>query len=211
MQTSVFGESNYIPPSDLPQRDDDLDRQQVEGLVKPNSAILNLFSRGLVVRWSTMAGVGDDAVVQLETIIKSRGFGLVGEARFVKSPIQPVPAAVAGKHSTGPIGTVCSRSQSNDQQPSFHVAKVGNRASPIIVFEIRLTFDSGDFGAVLNQSIARLARVNRFVELFPTSGFRLPFLLGQVIFLNKLKGSSRSLGPSMPRATLALLAVGCCA
>lgn len=59
--------------------------------------------------------------------------GLIREARFVKSPIKPITAAVAREDSAGPIASVGCRGESHNQQFRLGVAEIRDRLTPVVL------------------------------------------------------------------------------
>ena len=71
-----------------------------------------LFRAGMVVN----SQVCTRQYCRAETKLYETCFRLRGESGFVQRSIQPVAAAVAREHATGAIGSVSSRSKTDDQE-----------------------------------------------------------------------------------------------
>ena len=68
--------------------------------------------------------------------------GLISEAGCVQSPIEPIAAAIAGKHSAGAITAMRRRRQPNDKYAGLWIAKSGQRLGPVVfsLVSLRRTF-----------------------------------------------------------------------
>ena len=97
--------------------------------------------------------------------------GLVGKAGFKQGPIQPFAAAVAGKHSAGPVGAVRRRGQPNDQQPRLGIAEIRDRPAPVIAIKIGAPLFRGHLPAIVAEPGAPLAIDDLAVQSVPTRQF----------------------------------------
>lgn len=117
-----------------------------------------------------MTNVCNGTIDQLKSVASVCRFPLIGEASQVKSPVEPITAAVARKNATGAIGAVRSRCQPNNQQLRLCVAKIGNRFPPVLLIDECPPFGLSDFLAVADQSGTCIAVNNGLIELVPASG-----------------------------------------
>lgn len=78
-----------------------------------------------------MAQGGDQDILQCQSVVDIVAVGQVGDVRFVKSPVEPLAAAVAGKHPSRSIGSMGSRREANYEKVSVGIAKIGDRFAPI--------------------------------------------------------------------------------
>ena len=120
-----------------------------------------------------MAGSGDRAVSQGQTVAQIRRFRLIGKACCVKSFEQPVATSIPSEHSTRAVGSMSPWGESNDQEFGCGVAEVWNRLAPVIFVSIGSSFFHGHILAVLDQSRALSAGNHLLVKLIPRRCFSL--------------------------------------
>ena len=81
--TAPFGLGECRAKGKLTQRNHHAWLEQIEGLVEPRAAMVDLFQRRFVIGRSAVNSGRDRAIDQLQTVIRGNAIRLIGEARFV--------------------------------------------------------------------------------------------------------------------------------
>jgi hypothetical protein len=161
------GEVDNSSPADLAETDEDPYWQQLNRRAEPVPAIVDFIASWFVVRRSTVTRVCDGSSVQREAVVEACRFRLVCESGFMESAEQPVSAAVSSKHPPGPVGTMSSWGEADDEQPGVGITEIRNRTAPVVIIEVRSPFRFGDRLAVLDEARAFPARDRFLVEQLP--------------------------------------------
>lgn len=124
-----------------------------------------------------MADAADDCVDKFQSIVFIRRRGLIREPCFVHRFVKPVAAAIAGKHATGSIGSVCSGSQSHNEKIRLAIAKIFDWLSPVLFADVSLAFLFRDRFTVLDQTRTFFAANDSSLKALPVVGFGCGFTL----------------------------------
>jgi len=82
----------------------------------------------------------DQAIVQLQTIIRIDRRRLICESSAMQRAVKPLTAAVSGEHPACSVGTVGCGRKSNDEELGLRVSEVGNWAPMVVVVPIGSSF-----------------------------------------------------------------------
>lgn len=107
------------------------------------------------------------AADEFEPVVSRVPRRLSREPRFVKRPKQPLSAAIAGKHSPGPVRSVRGGSETDDQQFRPGIAEIGNGPPPVIPVLKRAAFLGGNAAAVVPQPGTAFAGNDLTIEFVP--------------------------------------------
>src|SRR4051812_25630125 len=114
------------------EADDDIDAfERLHLTLEERAAGLALAWLRLVPRWRALDSRGDPGVAELQAVVAPHRGRLVGEARAVHRPVEPVTAAVAGEDTPGAVPAVSRRRQAEHDDPRGAVAEARNRPPPI--------------------------------------------------------------------------------
>src|SRR5512143_3751035 len=91
--------------------------------------------------------------------------GLIGKTVGVQSAVEPVAAAIAGKHSPGAISAVGGRRETDDEQPRLRIAEARQRLGPIGLTLIAARRYLRDPFAPAHQARTFAAANNGLIEL----------------------------------------------
>src|SRR4030095_388519 len=145
-------------PADLAQRDHDPDaRQQAQLLEQERLTPLHLEDRRLVGRGRAPHGGRDVSVDQLETVSGIRRRRLAGHALLMERPEQPVPAAIAGEHTSGAVAAVRRGRQPHQQHARRGIAESGKRSRPVLLARVARRRMCADRLAMTDQSRTAMA------------------------------------------------------
>lgn len=116
----------------LSQTDDDFDAWQCGDFCgEVLAAVADLLREWFVSGRGAADDGGDPCVVKLEAVVASDGSGFVSEAEVVQDGVHEVTGAVPGEGASGAVGTMCSGSESNDEDTGARVSKAGDGACPV--------------------------------------------------------------------------------
>lgn len=99
-------------PGDFSQRQDDFRFQDFEFTLEVAAAIQYLFGEWFVVGRRAAAGRADVHILQAQPILAIFRNRLIRKARFVERGIQEIAGAIARKHSSRAICSMCRRRKS---------------------------------------------------------------------------------------------------
>jgi hypothetical protein len=118
--------------SDLTQYNNDFDSgEQFDFLHQIGTAAEKLDQTGFVVRRRAAYRRRYIAIVELETVVFVTGVRLIGKSGAMQGAVKPITAAIARKHSTGPIAAMGRRCKPDNQNPRAGIAETGKRSCPI--------------------------------------------------------------------------------
>ncbi len=164
--------SQEAVPGDLSEADDDPNASQGGELVgEVLAAVTNLLREGLVAGRSAADDGGDPGVAKFEPIVARGAGGLVGEAEFVEDGVHEVSGAVAGKRTTGAVGTMGAGSESKDQDAGAWIPEARNGTGPVGLIEVGTAAGFADGGAEGAQARTTLAEDDLLPDLLKLSLF----------------------------------------
>jgi hypothetical protein len=99
----------------------------------------------------------DTGIDEKESIIAAVRFGLAREAETMKRFVQPIARSVTGKHPSRPVGAMCSRCKTDDEQSSPRTSKGRDRFSPIRLMGKSFGFNRLNLLAMSDQTGAQAA------------------------------------------------------
>ena len=111
--------------------------------------------------------VGSLIVVAVSGIVLAvNGLGLVCKAETMQRCVQPIAAAITGKHAPGAIGAVRGGREADDEQARMWVAEAGYRPAPVGVFTEAAGWFVGRRLAMCHEPAASTAVTDGPVERF---------------------------------------------
>lgn len=111
--------------------DDPNARQRLNLIGKMAGTVANLLWVGLVAGRRTADYGSDPRMMELEAILAREACGLAGKTQIVENGIHEGAGAVAGEGATGTVGSVCTRSEAQNENAGTGISEAGNGASPV--------------------------------------------------------------------------------
>lgn len=110
--------------SDLSKHEHDADVfQKVQFLHEIGTTFFEFIFCRLVRRRGAAHSRGDVTALEFQSVVPAHGIRLIRKTKPVQSPIQPVPAAIPGKYSTGAISPMGRRGESDNKKTRFWIAE----------------------------------------------------------------------------------------
>ena len=113
-----------------------------------------------------MGSGGNVQIVQGEAILARHADWVRGEADLVEHSVKDVARPVAGEHTPGPVGTVCARRESKNQDAGGRIPKRRHGAAPISLIAIGASLELRDFYRMAAQTRAAPAGYDLLVKDF---------------------------------------------
>ena len=114
------------------------------------SSVVGLFAGG-----AHLTGEVTKAPRQLEPVVDVDALGLVCEPRPVHRSVQPVAAAVTGEHSSGSVGAVGRRGETDDHQLGLGIAEARDASTPVVPVGVGRSLLDRDLFSPVDQPRAR--------------------------------------------------------
>ena len=112
------------------------------------AAVAEFFASRLVIRRSAVGRRRYVGARKREAVAARNAGGLGRKAGFEEGPVEKFAGFIAGEHAAGTIGSVGSRSETEDQNAGCGIAERGDGLAPVFVIEIGAAFDLSDFAAM---------------------------------------------------------------
>jgi len=159
-------------PGDLSKADDDANAGKGGELMSEVlAAVTDLLRERLVAGRSAADDGGDPGVAKFEAVVARCAGGLVGEAEFMEDGIHEIAGAVAGKGTTGAIGTMGAGSESKDQDTGAWIPEPRNGARPVSLIDVGAAAGFADGGAKGSQARTALTEDDLLLDLLELSLF----------------------------------------
>src|SRR5271165_3802950 len=164
-QPNAFRVRKISIEGDLAQRHYHLHLLQDSQLaVEIRGTIRQLGGKRLVVGWGATNRGSNVTVDHLETIVSVVGIGLGGESNLIKDGIHEFARGISRERASSTVGTVRTRGQSQDQDPSRGVSEARHRTCPVIMIAVGTTLFAPDLLPISDQPWTLCARNNFVVE-----------------------------------------------
>ncbi len=130
-------------PNDYPHA-----RQHPHLAFQVRKAAPQLLARGCVLRRSAPQRRGDDAIAQLQTVVRRERRRPACEARAIQCGIKKIAGRVAGEHPPRAIAPVRAGREPHQHQTRERIAERRNRSAPVRPVAVRALFLVGNATAV---------------------------------------------------------------
>lgn len=149
----------------LPQSDDHTEAfKQFEFFYEVRPAALKFNPARFILRRRAPDRRGNITISQLQAVVPMNRLRLICESRSVERSVEPVAAAIPGKHSAGSIAAMGRRSKADNQETRLGIAKTRQGFRPVTFAVVASRRCLGDRFAPAHQPRAFVASSNRLLE-----------------------------------------------